>query len=71
MPSWQFQTHINPNLTVSIPPEVASQLLPDSEVQIVLTTPSGDDAAWERLTMEQFLEGYAPGDAIYDQLQEG
>ncbi len=71
MPSWQFQRHINPNLTVSIPPEVASHLPPDSEVQIVLTTRSGDDAAWEHLTAEQFLEGYAPGDAIYDQLPEG
>lgn len=71
MPSWQFQTHVNPNLTVSIPPEVARQLPPDSEIRVVLTTRNADDVAWERLTLEQFLEGYAPGDAIYDRLPEG
>jgi hypothetical protein len=71
MPTWQFQTHLNPNQTVTIPPEVAIQLPPESEVHVVLVTGENDDADWEHLAAEQFLEGYAPGDDIYDQLPEG
>jgi hypothetical protein len=72
MPTWQFDSHLNPNQTVSIPPEVASQLNPDSPVHVVLMTgATSEDADWQRLTAEQFLQGYAPGDAIYDDLPEG
>ena len=71
MPTWHFQTHVNPNLTVTIPIEVARQLSPDSEVHVVLMAKGDDETNWERLTAEQFLQGYAPGDDIYDQLPEG
>jgi hypothetical protein len=72
MPTWQFDSQLNPNQTVSIPPEVASQLDPDSPVHVVLMTSAGsEDAVWQRLTTEQFLQGYGPGDEIYDNLPEG
>jgi hypothetical protein len=29
---------------------------------------STEDHEWARLTAEQFLQGYADGDAIYDEL---
>jgi hypothetical protein len=29
---------------------------------------TGDERDWQRLTQEQFLRGYAEGDAIYDAL---
>jgi hypothetical protein len=72
MPTWQFDSHLNPNRTLAIPPEVASQLSPESPVHIVLTTGIGNDSAdWQRLAAEQFLQGYGPGDEIYDNLPEG
>ena len=71
MPTWQFQAHLNPNQTVTIPPHVASQLAPDVEVHVVLQAADNNEAAWDRLTTDQFLEGYAPGDDIYDRLPEG
>lgn len=75
MPAWQFQTHLNPNQTVTIPPEIVAQLRPDETVQVVLTTTTGDevdeDEDWQRFAAEQFLKGYAPGDDIYDQLPAG
>jgi hypothetical protein len=72
MASWQFDSHLNHNQTVSIPPEVASQLTPDTPVHVVLITGvESEDADWDRLTAEQFLQGYASGDEIYDNLPEG
>jgi hypothetical protein len=38
MPTWQFQSHLNPNQTVTLPPDVAARLTPDSTVQVVLMT---------------------------------
>ena len=74
MPAWQFQTHLNSNQTVTIPPEIVAQLRPDETVQVVvmLKTNDGDEEAeWNRFAAEQFLKGYAPGDDIYDQLPAG
>ena len=38
------------------------------QVWVILLFPldKAEDEAWSRLTTEQFLNGYAPGDAIYD-----
>jgi hypothetical protein len=72
MPTWQFQTHRNPDHTVPVPPDVAEQLSPDVTVHVVLMTGnSDDDANWQRLATEQFFQGYAPGDEIYDNLPPG
>jgi hypothetical protein len=30
-----------------------------------------DDEDWARLTLDQFLAGYAESDAIYDEMPEG
>lgn len=72
MATWQFQSHLNPNQTVTVPPDVAAQLNPEATVHVVLITgDSKDDADWQRLATEQFFQGYAPGDDIYDQLPAG
>ncbi len=72
MPTWQFETHLNPNQTVTVPPDVVAQLGPDATVHVVLMAADpNEDADWQRLATEQFLQGYAPGDEIYDQLPEG
>jgi hypothetical protein len=71
MATWQFSTHLNRNETVTSPSEVAKQLPPDSEVRVVLMTGDSEEPDWDRLTAEQFLEGYAPGDEIYDALPPG
>jgi hypothetical protein len=33
-------------------------------------TNDDEDADWQRLTLEQFLQGYCEGDAIYDDVEE-
>jgi hypothetical protein len=70
--TWQFETNLNPDRTLTVPADVAAQLDPSATVHVVLIT--GDieeDADWQRLVTEQFFQGYAPGDDIYDQLPAG
>ena len=72
MPTWQFDTQLNPNQTVTVPPDVAAQLSPDATVHVLLmAADQSQDADWLRLATEQFFQGYAPGDDIYDQLPTG
>ena len=72
MSTWQFDAQINPDDTLRVPPDVAAQLLKNMPVHVVLiAADSEDEADWRRLATEQFLEGYAPGDDIYDQLSGG
>ena len=37
-------------------------------MRVFVVLPDGSDEEWAALTREQFLKGYADGDAIYDQL---
>lgn len=72
MATWQFETHINPDQTLPIPQEVANQLTPAATVHVVLMTGDpNEEADWQRLITDQFFKGYAPGDAIYDELPPG
>ena len=72
MPTWQFDSHLNPDHTLSVPPEVAAQLQPEETIHVVFVSgESTEEADWQRLATEQFLQGYAPGDDIYDQLSAG
>jgi hypothetical protein len=72
MPAWHFETHLNPNHTVTVPPNVAAQLGLEATVHVVLMTADAiENANWQRLATEQFFQGYAPGDDIYDQLSAG
>ncbi len=53
-------------------PSVFAEMLPRGQVVrlLVLIDESADDeeAAWSRLTAEQFLAGYSEADSIYDTL---
>jgi hypothetical protein len=67
MKALEFQTRVNPDGTVTLPLEVASQVHDVHPVRVILLIPeSAEDREWANLTAEQFLKGYAPGDAIYD-----
>jgi hypothetical protein len=72
MATWQFDARINPDHTLSIPPEVADQLTGDTTVHVVLLAGDpNEDADWQRLATQQFFNGYAASDAIYDELPAG
>lgn len=72
MPTWQFESHFNPDGSVILPPDVAAQLRPDDALRVIISTDQDiETAEWQRITAEQFLQGYGPGDEIYDQLPTG
>lgn len=72
MPAFQFHSHLSSNQSVPVPPDIARQLQPNEPVRVVLLTGEDDvDADWQALAAEQFMKGYVPGDAIYDQLSAG
>lgn len=69
---FEFWASINSDYTLSVPPKVALQIEKEQSVRVILLIPvSGEDQAWAQLTAEQFLKGYAEGDAIYDELSAG
>ena len=68
----EFQTHLNPDNTVKLPPEIAAQVQQESWMRVALLLPESDeDGDWSHLTAKQFLKGYAESDAIYDKLSTG
>jgi hypothetical protein len=69
MKTLEFNTRVNPDNTLSVPPEMARELAPEQAVHVIVVLPEPDEAqAWTRITAEQFLKGYAESDAIYDNL---
>jgi hypothetical protein len=70
MPTWQFDSHLTPEGSVVIPPDVVAQMHPQDAVKVILTTDE-ESIDWQRMTAEQFLQGYDPGDEIYDKLPNG
>jgi hypothetical protein len=72
MPTWQFDSHLNPDGSVVIPPDVAVFLQPDDPLRVIISTDQNTEAGeWQRMAAAQFLQGYGPGDEIYDQLPTG
>jgi hypothetical protein len=64
----EFESHPNEDGTLPVPPAIAAQLKGVESVRVFVVLPDISDEEWAALTREQFLKGYADGDAIYDQL---
>jgi len=65
----EFQASLNPDGTVNVPRDMASQLKNVASFRVVLLVPDGadnDDEAWRRLGLTQFFQGYAESDSVYD-----
>ena len=69
MKALEFQACLNPDDTLTVPAELAAQIRDERPVRVIVLIPdSAEDADWARLTAEQFLKGYAEGDAAYDKI---
>jgi hypothetical protein len=72
MTKLEFDTQLNDDRTISIPPDLAGVLHPGQSIGVnLLVDQADDDFEWRKLTMEEFLKGYAESDAVYDQLPGG
>ena len=70
MKTLEFRARVSPDRTLTVPTELAEQLNADETVRVILVVPT-EDEDWDRLAAEEFLKGYAEGDAIYDELPAG
>lgn len=69
MKALEFETTLSTNNTLAVPPDLAAQIQGNKVLRVLLLVPENEeDQDWERLTAEEFGQGYAEGDAIYDQL---
>ncbi len=73
MQAVEFMSEITKQGELPVPRHLAKNLPPAKKVRVIVLFPSdeNEDADWSRLTAEQFLAGYAPGDAVYDQVEMG
>ncbi len=72
MKAYEFPVKVKSDGHLDIPANV-TEVLPRGQVVrviVLVTEPTDKDeqAAWARLTSEQFLSGYSQADAIYDKL---
>ncbi len=69
MKTLEFEAAVNPDSTVTLPPEIAAQVRGDQPVRVILVvSEDAEEMDWKHAAAEQFLNGYDAGDAIYDQL---
>ena len=69
MKAFEFLATLDANRTLPIPQPIAAQLPMEGNVRVIVLVPGSDeDAAWDQLTAQQFLKGYADSDAIYNDL---
>ena len=69
MKTADFRGELTPNGQIVVPPEIASQVPPGEQIQIVLQWgTSADDAAWRAAGRRRFEAAYAADDSVYEVL---
>jgi hypothetical protein len=69
MKSADFQGKLTPNGQIAVPPDIAAQVPPGEQIQVVLQWGiSEDEAAWRAAGRRQFEAAYAPDDSVYESL---
>ena len=69
MKTADFRGELTPNGEIVVPPEIASQVPPGEQIQIVLQWGvSMDDTAWRAAGRRRFEAAYAADDSVYELL---
>ena len=69
MKTADFRGELTPNGQIVVPPEIASQVPPGEQIQIVLQWGApADDAAWRAAGRRRFEAAYAADDSVYELL---
>ena len=64
-----FRGELAPNGHIAVPPEIASQVPPGEQIQVVLQWGiSEEDAVWRAAGRRQFEAAYAADDSVYEVL---
>ena len=69
MKTADFRGELTPNSQIAVSPEIASQVPPGEQIQVVLQWgTSEDDTAWRAASRCQFDAAYAADDSVYELL---
>jgi hypothetical protein len=69
MKTADFRGELTPDGQIAVPPEIASQVPPGEQIQVVLQwNNSMDDVAWRALGRQRFENAYAADDSVYELL---
>lgn len=66
--AFEFQIEPPADGVIPLPPSIADEVAAASRVKVIVLLNNDEEEAWQKLTTEQFFRGYAPSDAIYDDL---
>ena len=68
MRTLEFETELTSSGVLSIPPDVVASLNAPTHARVILILGEPEeDEDWRKLSLQQFLRGYAEEDAIYDE----
>ena len=67
MKAYEYEGEILPDRHLSIPEDLRSKLKSDSKIKVMLLV-DDEEAAWDKMSMSQFLKGYSEKDTIYDKV---
>jgi hypothetical protein len=67
MKAYEYYGEVLADGHLSIPEGLKDKLKADSKIRVMLLL-DDEEAAWDKLSMSQFLKGYSEKDVIYDHL---
>ncbi len=69
MKAFEFQAEPKDGKTLIVPSNIAEQIPLHDSIRVIVLVDEEEDVEreWMRFTNEQFLNGYAESDAIYDE----
>jgi hypothetical protein len=69
MKTADFRGELTPNGQISVPPEIAAQVPPGEQIQVVLQWGASEaEVAWRKAGRRQFESAYDADDSIYELL---
>jgi hypothetical protein len=72
MKAIEFQAQLDADRTLVVPRSVSDAIPVGRTLRVLILIPESDvDQEWERLASEEFGQGYAETDAIYDHPSSG
>jgi len=72
MKAIEFQSQLNADHTLTVPPSVTAAIAIGQAVRVLVLIPESDiDQEWEQLAAEDFGQGYAGTDALFDHISAG
>ena len=67
MKAYEYYAEVLPDGHLSLPDALKEKLKADSKIRVMLLF-DDEEAAWNNLSVSQFLKGYSEKDALYDKL---